>query len=290
VGLLDNKTRIVDTILTQKGREQLSAGGLRPVFYIFEDADIVYKNNNGIVEDASNVCYFEAAQKQQDILVPTTNEFGELLYTISGTINIVGGRAFNVSGSVIVENDLLNSDDIITSLDPTTALKFISPLQSTNVFDNNDFDVKPNNVQFSIFDEKPLNKRLQNGDVEHMDTFVSDPLLSHIINFAYLPPVNENKEAIGNYVPVGSNIPVSDSDALSELSDKETLNCYINPKPLNNRTSFQMFCVSNGKVIKLHAIDRGLINGTRIIYYGKVYKNSLKQFVFCRIFTLALSK
>jgi hypothetical protein len=44
------------------------------------------------------------------------------------------------------------------------------------------------------------------------------------------------------------------------------------------------------KVIKLHAIDRGLINGTRIIYYGKVYKNSLKQFVFCRIFTLALSK
>jgi len=36
VGLLDNKTRIVDTILTQKGREQLSAGGLRPVFYMFK--------------------------------------------------------------------------------------------------------------------------------------------------------------------------------------------------------------------------------------------------------------
>ena len=96
MGLLDPKTRVVDTILTQQGRDQLAHGGLRLSFYTFTDDGIIYDDDgHGMLQDASSRLALEAMQLPQDTLVSSTNELGELLSTISCSISIVGGRAFS---------------------------------------------------------------------------------------------------------------------------------------------------------------------------------------------------
>lgn len=291
MGILDKNSRVVDSTLTIEGRRQLSTGNLDVAFYAFEDSDIIYQDDGtGVVVDASSHISFEAWQKQQDNLIVRSDESGNVLSTISGSVVISGGRAFVLSGSDQVAATQLDHDDIISSTDPTNSLQYQSLLQTVGSFEDNAFDVAPTQLTFTITDKIPLEKRNQTGEINGADTLYSDPLLSHIVNFAYLPPINSMGETLGEYQPIGPLEPVSPKTHLDNVSKLQRNTVYMSPRPINNRIAMQMFSFHGGDVVKLHAVDAGYVGTSRIIFYGRIFKNSNGALVFLRIFTIVIEK
>jgi hypothetical protein len=291
MGILDPNTRIVDTILTVEGRRQLAHGGLDVAFYTFDDAGVIYDDDgHGVVDDAARRLAIEACQLPQDTLVSDANELGELLSSISGSITIIGGRAFNASGSATVAVTPADDDAIIASLDPSTALRFNSSLHTVSAIDAGAFELKPAAIKFAIMNDAPLAQREQLADVDHIDPFFADPTLAHIINFAYLPPINPDGTQLGNYQPIGPVDPPSDDDITQLIANAQNYTTYMQPAPIENRIAIQIVVVSHGKVNRLAAVDRGTIGTSRIVHYGRIFRNSRGQFVFCRLFTVTISR
>ena len=119
-GILNNKERMIDFIITKMGRQQMSSGRMRIEFATLTDRHTFYQasGSEGVAEDASNRLYFEASERQQDIIVPeledghVMNPFrvGNLQISgkefASGTFQKVGpvGVTTTFSGSEIVDN------------------------------------------------------------------------------------------------------------------------------------------------------------------------------------------
>lgn len=291
MGILDKNSRVVDSILTIEGRRQLSDGNLDISFYAFEDSDVIYSDDGtGVLADASSRISFEAWQKQQDTIVVRSDESGNVLASISGSVIISGGRAFANTGSTVVAATQNDHDRMIASVDPTNSLRYQSLLQTVDSFSDNEFEVAPSQLTFTLTNNIPLEKRQQVGEINGADPLYSDPLLSHIINFAYLPPVNAAGESLGQYQPIGSIKPISTAEHLKKIDDCQRISVYMAPRPLNNRIALQMFAFHSSDVIKLHAIDAGYIGTSRVVFYGRVLKNSNGALVFLRIFTVLIDK
>lgn len=291
MGILDPNTRIVDTILTVEGRRQLARGGLDITFYSFDDAGVIYDDDgHGVVDDASKRPVLEARQLPQDTLISDANELGELLSSISGSITILGGRAFINSGSSVTAATPADDDAVVASLDPTTAIRFLSQLHTVSTRDTGAFDVKPAAVNFVVLDDLPIPLRQQMADVDHIDPFFADQTLAHIVNFAYLPPHNDDGTLLGDYPPIGPSIPPSDDDIMRLVSGSQRSRTWMSPAPLENRVALQMIAITNGKINRLVAVDRGTVGTNRVVHYGRVFRNSVGQFAFCRIFTLTIAK
>ena len=68
-GILDSKTRVLDSLITLEGRKQLMNGGMNIKYVSFTDGSVVYKEdlfNSGSSDDATQRIQFEASNLPQD--------------------------------------------------------------------------------------------------------------------------------------------------------------------------------------------------------------------------------
>ena len=82
-GILDKKTRFMDTFLTDQGRHELAKGELRFSFATFSDYATFYEpsiENNRVAENAVSRIQFEAANRPQDLVIPEFDDDGGMLY------------------------------------------------------------------------------------------------------------------------------------------------------------------------------------------------------------------
>lgn len=84
MGLLNNKERIFDSILTDEGRRQLGTGRFKPAFYSFSDVGAVYSPSDiyatGSVPSSSirTLLAFEAFPLPQDQVAYEADDSGGL--------------------------------------------------------------------------------------------------------------------------------------------------------------------------------------------------------------------
>jgi hypothetical protein len=95
-GILDNKKRIMDTIVTQEGRRQLSSGNFKIKYASFTDGNVFYEEDllTGTT-DATLRIPFEVVNKFQDNIVFETDDSGNLL-SFQGT-----DVELNADGSIV---------------------------------------------------------------------------------------------------------------------------------------------------------------------------------------------
>ena len=76
-GILNNKERVIDFLITQQGKRQLSDGRMIIEYASFTDMHTFYHPSGSddladVAEDASNRVFFESTDRHQDIIVPET--------------------------------------------------------------------------------------------------------------------------------------------------------------------------------------------------------------------------
>lgn len=293
-GILDNKSRIIDVIITNEGRRQIASGDLRIKFATFTDGATFYDAHaSSGSSDASNRIYLEACNLPHDQIVFEADDSGRLMPFGSETDKILqAGQLMSSSFAVSSLSIISGSSENLTILKGT---EFASEMEGvlTGSIDNfsklhvigsydalledDDFAIGPNTVSFVITNDRPLGTHIaKKCNVNDLESLFNDPRLANAKNFKYLPPINKqpkgtekkhkSRDRIGDYSPWGGvsyafNRKQAYSALRSELEFFEQLGftktITFDPTSKNNNLVGQMFEISDRLATKLDVIHYG---------------------------------
>jgi hypothetical protein len=210
MGILDNKSRVLDTIVTLEGRRQLSQGGLDIAYLSFTDNATFYKADVASgSQDATQRIFFESCQLPQDQITFRADDAGNVLpFGSADGIPQSPGKILSytytgVSGTLIADTASQNvsasrgqsfagqADTLLaSSADNFKRLRVIST--QNQYFEDGAFGLGPEQVTFTITNNKPISDSTQYAaHISALDSIFSDPRFSNLPNFKYLPPTNK---------------------------------------------------------------------------------------------------
>ncbi len=305
MGLLDPKTRIFDVCLTDVGREALANNSLTFEYYSLSDGSLFYENDLSGSSDVTSRIYAECPTSlPQDVLSLLTDDSGHLIRVKSSAMtgSIVGGHimsgAYNnatvLSGSLFASTAGLILSSSLENLRNNFIIGTVD-----DFFEDDDFKVGPNKLEFILTPNE--NSSLAIANVSTLENFFQDPLLNHISNFKYLPPINKRmSEAapllLGDYEALGGNIAFGINDVKHELkkarSNGQLRTVTFDPAPRSNNVHLQFFEQTSDGMTKLDVIDFGTHKGedgpVRVLFVGKVYWDDYDVETFVKLFTVTM--
>lgn len=285
-GLLDSKSRILDTIVTLEGKGQISVGRLKAAFYSFTDVGAFYKQDTSLsgAVDAANRFYLEACSLPQDMITLQADDSGKLFKFPGSTtrvlngqilLEVTGGEESGLTGKQFLpamDTDFVSQATGVlgSSIDNFNKLYLVA---SPDLFDESksQFILNINSASFQLTNESPIRSNAgQFANIDNINSLFQDKRLSHIPNFQFLPPVNKPRagqvtgSVLGNFININSQPILSYNDVLHsiDLSLRRGFSAeidFVDTSKANNLVC-QMFEMSNGEIIKLDVIDFGLFN------------------------------
>jgi hypothetical protein len=293
--ILDQKTRILDSIVTQEGRRQISAGKLRAEFYSFSDSGAFYDKQDAYASGSSKYgngiaipFQLEPTNLPQDRVTFEADDSGKLfvreLKNVNGTnVKIMGGALFSgslysgfqpVTGSTQFAS--LATGLLSSSIENFNKLMIIGSPDLFNT-SRDQFVADPKSMTFSITDNAPILSQEKGGtqqaNIDNVESLFADKRLSHVPNFQYLPPVNKprlgsnNATLLAVFPRLGQRPVFEYSDLATELDAAEQAGfCQrvsFTETSARNRVFGQFFEVSSaGFLTKLDVIDFGTFLAT----------------------------
>jgi len=322
-GILDNKTRILDTIITQQGREQLSEGKLKIRYVSFTDCHTFYKADivSG-TQDATSRIYLESSCLPQDQITLEADDSGKIMpFGNSSNVHVKAGQAYSflpVTSSFLAgdyspvyytgdEFASLADDLLASSVDNFSKLQLVGTFDK--VFDEDGFGVSNKEITFTISNNNPVPFGTETTNLTSLDSIFNDVRFSNLDNFKFLPPINKaqnnaidtsdiNKTKntwLGHYKPLGR---IQNNSVTSDQIDNELLyydhrglskEVYFEPTSKNNRLMIQFFEVTNDTMKKLDAVDLGVIGNKKYFFIGKVFTDRNNVNTFVHLFTMVFS-
>jgi len=327
-GILNQKSRIFDSIVTQEGRRQFAEGNFRAEFYSFGDSSVVYALSDTFVSGTGNKAentatpfVLEASYLPQDQITFEADDAGrifvrQLMPVGDAVVRVVDGQIISGSSTTSMEPVTRQSqfssmaDGLLaSSLDNFQKLSMLGSPKAYRNQNEQSFVLGSSNVEFAITDNLPIpHNATQVGNINNIESLFADKRLSHIPNFKFLPPVNKvekirgvvtSTNPIGNWMPVGQQEIQSFEDLFrSEIGPAErsgfaTTVDFVSASK-QNRLFGQMFEVAGTRLTKLDIIDFGSFVTTgsenkRVFFAGKVYTDETGSDTFVSMFTLIFS-
>lgn len=222
-GILDNKSRVIDAILTYEGRRQMADGNFIVRYVTFSDSNVFYqKSATEGHEDPTNKIYLEAFNLPQDQIIFEADDSGNLMpfrqHESIGVQTLTGSITSSLSWTTFYQGKLKQTtkyyatSTTVTSSFTESAIKdinFSSQIEGIltssydnfrklkiigskdNFFNDQEFALSNNEITFNI---APDNINLQMSiptDVNSIDALFNDEKLRNIDNFKYLPPIKK---------------------------------------------------------------------------------------------------
>ena len=315
-GILDNRTRVLDTVITNEGRRQAATGKMNVEYVSFSDASAIYALDTLVSGglDFTSRLTFEAGNLPQDSIVFETDDSGNLLANFVDGDNgyrVRAGKVFPVlTGSTRFEAPFISGSQfasLATTLLSSSLENFkkLSILASPDPLDINfnEFIIDKTQLTYKINDTNPISSAgIQEIDIDKVESIFFDKRLSHIPNFQYMPPINKprigktNSLVIGSYKNLNQAPYVSYQDLATELSaSQQTGYSYdidFTETSRQNNLLCQFFEVYSDGMKKLDVIDYGIFppdqngNAHHVFFVGKVFIDSNNTPTFVNMFTL----
>lgn len=208
-GILDNKSRVMDTIVTLEGRRQIASADLKIEYVSFTDTATYYKADiTSGSADATERIYLEQCHLPQDSITLEADDSGRLSPFRNGSgINTKDGQILEYSFQALTASRLTGSNQGMTilrgdefassaatllasSIDNFTKLRLIGTRDK--IFEDDGFNIGNKTVEFTIHNERPLPDATTHvAHVNHLESLFQDIRLSKVQNFKYLPPINK---------------------------------------------------------------------------------------------------
>jgi len=196
-GILDSKTRVLDTLITLEGRKQLMNGGMNIRYVSFTDGSVVYKEdlfNSGSSDDATQRVQFEASNLPHDRITFGSNETGRINASVESGLNVVirDGKIIESFSSDLVGDvsDQIHSSSI-NNFKKNILISNIDP-----VFDDTDFGISPPVPDGGIVHNLSGNTSITRSD-KLENTLVDiyrDPKFSNKRRYKFLPPISKTTD------------------------------------------------------------------------------------------------
>jgi len=201
-GILDSKTRIFDSVVTDQGKSQIASGRLRIEYVSLTDGATYYEADavSGST-DATDRIYFEATSRPQDFITFETDDSGQLLgYNIDPSLTLMGGELFKKDGESADVNSFkfvsgsgdfasLSSGLLTSSIDNFKNLYMIGTLAGDDTKRN--FSLSQNDTTYTIINTFPWIQGPSEmvTNIDSISPLFTDDRLTHIPNFKFLPPL-----------------------------------------------------------------------------------------------------
>lgn len=306
-GILDNKSRMLDTILTQEGRRQLSMGACKIEFVSFTDAETFYEADavSGST-DPSNRIFLEACGLPQDQITFEADDSGKLMPFMGGNLNVFDGKVFSGSSDafldVITGSTFASLSEQLLDTSINSFSKLYAIMTDDAFFDGErEFKTNTNELVFTITDKVPFKKRdVKDASIDKVESLFQDKRLSNVKNFMYLPPVNKplsqnaSPTPLGSYPVIGQRqSPMTYEQLKSDITGRESITIDFARTTLRSNVFCQLFEMKQHRLLKLDIIDYGevtvddeLFPTKRIFFAGKVFVDSFGMQTFVNLFTL----
>lgn len=306
-GILDKKTRFMDTFLTDRGRQELAKGELRFSFATFSDYGTFYEaslEDSTVAADSTSRIMFEAANRPQDLVIPEFDQDGGMIFPAGG-FDIVNGELKVLTGST----NFMKGQDLVTSSsaaisDSTNSFLDMRPLRSEETLQRTTgFRINKHSQDFVVTSAKPIPKINPNIMLlENAESLWQDRKLSHVDNFQLLEPINKvSGKKLKDYPKIQQPMPLSYNDLREELDGNETGWSGVGPpaKIAFDKTSYsnnlvcQVWEITSSSMNKLRMIDFGefedsdpLSPGKHIFFVGKLFDDDTADKTFINLFTV----
>lgn len=295
-GILDSKSRVIDTVITTEGRRQLANGGIDIKYVTFTDSTAYYRADvDDGSEDATKRLYLEACQLPQDDVSFRADDDGNLQpFRNTDGVPIASGRILDYSFQALTSSVIAGGTQTVTSLTgdafqdkaETVLSSAINNFRNLYliaskdaIFDDDSFAVGPESVTFTIHNDRPIsNPSQQTTHISALDSIFSDPRFSTHQNFKYLPPVNKVSDSsldrgdhrdmkkffLGWYHPWGRShlFGLSHAQIMSELAHYKRMGyeqvINFDPTSRDNQLVGQFFERSFNTLKKMDVIDYGV--------------------------------
>jgi hypothetical protein len=313
-GILDSKSRILDTIITKEGKKQILEGNLKIEYATFSDTGLHYDNST----DVSKRIYFESVSMPHDLIALEADDSGRLTSFPAFSESIKDGKILKytferdfISGSSNYVEILSGTSFASTSekllLSSVDAFKHLQSLGTKDyLFEDSEFELSNDSINFYISDEKPIfEEAYKIKNVNELSDLASDIRLSNVDNFKFLPPINKTSEktidnirknALGDY---NAWSYTEESKLTSDQLEDELLEIekagfcktvYFDPTSKENNLMCQFFEQSNDTLRKLDVIDFGEYenagNNKHAFFVGRIVIDNAGIEKFIHLFTL----
>ena len=306
MGILDNKTRLFDTIVTQEGKRQIASGQLQVKFISLSDAAAFYEADllSGST-DAADRIYFEANNASFDSITIEADDSGRLITSGSSEVTLFGGKI--ISGSTkIAQTEMLSGSVFasMTGLILSSSLNNFKNLRTLGTIDeyrdDDEFSLSQDSQTFSVTNTLPLSRfDIKESTIDNSEGIFQDKRLSHIPNFAYLPPTNRpigegaRPTSLGNFPRLTQTSQLTHDDLLQQINEKPSIEILFSERSRENNLVIQIFEQSFSSFKKLDIIDfgqsfssDGRSTSRRVFFVGKLFKDSLGVDTFINMFTM----
>jgi hypothetical protein len=315
-GILDNKTRIMDVVITEEGKRQITSGRMRIEFATFTDGHTFYQGDIASgSDDASNRLFFEATSLPTDQITFETDDSGNLISFNGGGFEI-GEDGIVYQGSDNRRLDPIISGSVFSSLvdgvlsSSIDNFKNLQTIGSKTFLEDEEFETDIDFIDFNIANNSPFSD--PDGAVislDNIEPLFMDYRLGHVENFAFLPPViTADKSSTGESQVFGTYTDLNQSrvTTFDQILDKvwpgypseESIPQFseVNFTKTSKLSNLMCQFFETGGVIdtrlkKLDIIDFGMFvleegSVKHVFFAGKIFIDSVGQPTFVNLFTL----
>lgn len=184
-GVLDNKKRVLDVILTEIGRDQMNRGEFEVTFVTFSDKGCQYNDDGtGVAASILDNLYFETFSSPSDEIIPEINNEGDFVLTkkVTPSLTVNNGILYEQTEKGYQEVDAFTNISAFTDI-TTSRWSGLQILRTESTIPP--FDTDRSAITLNI-----PNKTLPK-DVANVKPILVDPRFVGSINTMYLPPVSE---------------------------------------------------------------------------------------------------
>jgi len=309
MGILDRKTRFMDTFLTQQGREQIAKGEMRFSFATFSDYCTFYDSSlddPSIASETINRIFFEAGNRPQDLVIPEFDADGGMVFP-AGDFDLVDGQLQVASGSAGVS---LTGEELVTSSslaisDCIESFAAMRPLRSEDLLSNaSGFELSQNTGEFLVTSYLPISPGFPTQiSLSNIESLWQDKKLTHIENFKFRPPINKTSgKELRIFPKLQQPEPSTFGDLENELGSNDPsgetgvgppISLTFPATSADNNLVCQVWEVCSGSINKLRMIDFGEFEdadpyspGKHVFFVGKLFKDDDGESTFLNLFTV----
>jgi len=297
-GILDIKTRVLDTVITPTGRAQLADGEMQIMYASFTDRQMYYETgSNGELLDPGDRIYFEAYSSDSDLIIPETDSEGSLVPFVTDTFNLYGGKV--VSGSELQQDVTLYANEM--TADSLKSFQRQQILGTRHTMKNeivDAFALTPTDTTFYVAAElENLGDTIVTASLDDVECLWQDYRVAQTPNYQYLPPRAAVKpgevtgSVLGNYTKINQDPLSSYDEVLKKLENQQYTKFSFSNTRTTNDLLGQIFEMNGDTLSKLTMIDGGTypVNGSadpHVFYAGKLYRDSKGCLTFANLITL----
>ena len=290
-GLLDPKSRMLDSRITSEGRRRIANGTFAVRYVSVSDALGSYEGDStGVYVDRDTNLSFESSESPFDTIVPITDDDSFLVpyLTTSGTLDPRNG-AVDVQGQKVTPAVSKVSSGSIEAISNARIARTRDP-----ILNDPGLSSFPSFFRFKLEDSGSFKDIPSEASIDDVESLMADFRLSTRPNFMFLPPVQAGGLPLGTYKDIREQTSVNPQEFFVELSASSPARLTFSPRTDTHSLVLQVFEENSGSLSKLEIIDYGSASfGTetrRVYFAGKMMNDGFDAPTFVNLFTLTVKE